>query len=302
MDKNREDSEPQDERTFLVADVPTSLLEYLHACPICFHDGLDHYCREPSLFDPPEYIHYERCLGCGVVFRNPRMPSLLRESKYEDKIMPESAKALNPVNQIHYAYMMRLLTALKPSQVGNRLFDFGCGGGQFLVEAKKENFDVMGLELNKDLVEFVGREYGFPVHEGLIMDPKFADERFDVIISSQVFEHLVDPRGSLEALLEHLNKPGLILIEVPNLMHIRERLKRGVTMDDSHLFYFSSRSLPAMMERAGCRVIKVQQGMRPYRFFKGPVRSFPDTFQDLGMRILSSLGVRTGLSVIAVYE
>ncbi|MEM1177568.1 MAG: class I SAM-dependent methyltransferase [Acidobacteriota bacterium] len=280
------------------AGVKASIYEYLHACPVCFETDTKHYVRVPSLFNKGEYIRYERCTNCGVVFRNPRLPSTYREKKYEETPMPEKSKRLAPRNQLHYRFMMREIERHLPDKSRRRLLDFGCGAGGFMLEAKIAGFDVMGLELSKDLANHCREEHGLDVYQGLITDPEFADEKFDLIISSQVFEHLVDPRGTLEEARRHLRTPGLFLIEVPNLTHIKERLNKGAVMDDSHLFYFSSKSLPRMFEDAGFSVLAVQQGARLYRVL-GRDKPFPDWVHGLGMKVSSTLGVRTGLSVLA---
>ena len=82
-----------------------------------------------------------------------------------------------------------------------------------------------------------------------------------------VIEHLTDPKGTLLALKRHLIPPGLLLIEVPNLRHFRERLRTGATMDDSHLFYFSRRSLTNLLDTCGFDVLHVSEGLRPFRAF-----------------------------------
>ena len=280
------------------AGVPATLLEYLHGCPVCRHTELRHYCRVPSLFKSGEFIHYERCGDCGVVLRNPRLPTDYRLSLYEDKVLPDEAKQLNPKSQIHYAHMMRLLDRLLPPDSGRRLLDFGCGSGGFLVEARKAGFDVAGLELNIDLARHVTETYDIPTFQGLVSDSEFA-ERFNVVISSQVFEHLVDPLETLQELKHHLEPPGIVLIEVPNLHDIRERLNRGSRMNDSHLFYFNGRSLSRMFQDCGFRVLKVQQGLRPYRYFSSYGPRSPAGLFDAAERVLSAFGIRSGLGVIA---
>ena len=42
------------------AGVRASLLEYLHACPVCGHAGLRHYGRVASLYNPGEFIRQVR--------------------------------------------------------------------------------------------------------------------------------------------------------------------------------------------------------------------------------------------------
>ena len=176
------------------AGVAASLLEYLHACPICHCTDMRHYVRVPSLFNPGETIRYERCADCKTVVRNPRLPPEYRLARYEEPEMSDESKRLKPKSQVHYAYMMKAIERLAPTGLGRRLFDFGCGAGGFLLEARKAGWDVSGLELSKDLAKHVIEHHEIPVFQGLIDAPEFAEERFDVVISSQVFEHLLDPR------------------------------------------------------------------------------------------------------------
>ena len=284
--------------SLVTQSVRSTLLEYLNACPVCFSSELRHYCRRSSLFNKGEFIVYEQCTDCGVVMRNPRMPPNLRLSIYEDKILPDDQKRLLPRNQLHYAYMLRWIERLYPSGAPRRLFDFGCGAGGFLLEAQKVGWDCMGLELNKDLARFVTESYGIPVYQGLVDDESFADERFNIVLSAQVFEHLLDPPQALVDLKAHLDDPGFVLIEVPNQLAFKERLKRGRTMDDSHLFYFSAAALSWMMEDLGFEVLHVQEGLRPYRAFAG-LTKVPQPLMEACIGLMARMQVRTGLSVLA---
>jgi hypothetical protein len=114
-----------------------------------------------------------------------------------------------------------------------------------------------------------------------------------------VFEHLVDPGGTLRQLRQHLAPEGLVLIEVPNIRDIRERVRRGCTMDDSHLFYFSRRSLTGMLRDNGFRIRVVDEGLRPFRFLGERARSVPVPVLRAAERCSSFLQVKTVLSVIA---
>lgn len=282
------------------AGVRASLLEYLHACPICEGADLRHYCRVPSLFNPGEFIRYERCAGCGVVLRNPRLPAGYRLHRYEERVFPSEQKRLDPKSQVHYWYMMQVINRLLPAGAPRRLLDFGCGAGGFLVEARAAGFDVMGLELSRDLAEHVRNTYGIAVHQGLIGNREFTDEKFNVIVSSQVFEHLLDPRDTLQSLRSHLQTPGIVLIEVPNLCDVRERLRRGSTMDDSHLFYFNRRSLTRLLSDGGFRVVGIQEGLRPYRFLSERARNLPLWLLSGLERVVSACQMKTVLSATAM--
>ena len=278
------------------AGVAASTLSYLHACPVCTSKSARHYCRVPSLFNDGQYICYERCLDCGTVRRNPRLPDDLRLGRYENDELRPQQRMLIPRNQVHYRYMMKLIRSHSTAE-SPRLLDFGCGAGGFLIEARDAGFDVYGLELSRGLAELVRDELDIPVHQGLITDERFRNQCFDVIVSSQVFEHLVDPVQTLQSVKQHLRQGGLLLIEVPNLLSTQERVKRGSTMDDSHLFYFTCSSLSGMLKREGFEIVATQQGIRPWRYASAQRLPWKSLF--LGERVLSLLGLRSGLSVLA---
>lgn len=282
-------------------ELATTLLEYLHRCPVCGHPEVRAYCRVPSLFEADRYLCYERCNRCDVVFQNPRLPAAERERRYREKPRETGGLELDDKSQVHYAQMLKRIVSLVPSAKGERLLDFGCGTGGFLVEARAAGFDGMGLELGEDLARHVEEVHRFPVHSGLISDPVFRDEKFGVIVSSQVFEHLLDPLQALRDLREHLVAPAVLLIEVPNLRDTRERVQRGKTMDDSHLFYFSKKSLGLMLEAEGFEVLAVEEGVRPWRFLgRNQLDRVPENVLSGAERVLSRVGLRTGLSIVAV--
>src|SRR5262249_19058887 len=140
------------------AGVKATRLCYLHACPICTGTDTAHYCRVPSLWNRGEFITYERCRGCDVVFRNPRLPDEDRLQQYIDKPLAAQKTELRPASQIHYHHMMRIVSRLVRGRSQRRLLDFGSGAGGFLLEASGAGFDVVGLEVNRALAEFVARE------------------------------------------------------------------------------------------------------------------------------------------------
>lgn len=279
--------------------IRASLLEYLHGCPLCEGSRLVQYCRVPSLFKEREFIRYDRCVTCDIVFRNPRLPLSVRIEGYRDRAFTATRKALTPRTQAHYRYVVRRLLELLPPGTGRRVFDFGCGAGGFLLEATKAGLEPYGLELNRDLAQHVTQTYGIPVHCGQISDADFPVDRFDLIVSFQVFEHLMDPRGVLQSLGRHLAPRGLLLIEVPNLHDSRERWRRGATMDDSHLFYFNRTSLSRLLRSCGLEVVETHEGLRPYRLLGDAAARLPAAAYRALERTMATLQLKTVLGVIA---
>jgi 2-polyprenyl-3-methyl-5-hydroxy-6-metoxy-1,4-benzoquinol methylase len=91
-------------------------------------------------------------------------------------------------------------------------------------------------------------------------------DSFDVLILSEVLEHLIDPWTMLNRLVACLRVGGAVYASSPNIAHWRliANLVRGRfvyaadgVMDRTHLRWFTSESFRAMFEAAGVNVTSV---------------------------------------------
>jgi SAM-dependent methyltransferase len=100
-----------------------------------------------------------------------------------------------------------------PSLDGLRVLDFGSGFGSFAARAAQEGASVVGVDIDATKVEFARNHFRerFPT-----IDAEFATDLsqvgtgFDIIMTHEVFEHILDLRACLTALYDHL-RPGGIL-------------------------------------------------------------------------------------------
>ena len=100
-----------------------------------------------------------------------------------------------------------------------RVLDVGCGNGSELaLPLARLGFEVTGIDIHAPSVEHA-RQLGVDVANlsyvcGRVEELK--SPPYDVVILSEVLEHLREPRFLLMAALEHLNKDGIIIVTVPN--------------------------------------------------------------------------------------
>ena len=89
---------------------------------------------------------------------------------------------------------------------------------------------------------------------------------FDVLIASEVLEHLVDPWAALCNLVTCLKPGGMVFASSPNIAHWRVilDLARGRfryaqvgVMDETHLRWFTPESYAAMFSAAGLQIERV---------------------------------------------
>ncbi|MBI2051401.1 class I SAM-dependent methyltransferase [Candidatus Roizmanbacteria bacterium] len=98
-----------------------------------------------------------------------------------------------------------------------RLLDVGCGNGLVLRFFKRRGFDVTGMELSKDLCD-VMREN--PKMEEIVIiqgdiSQKKGNGTYDVVLASDVIEHIDDDRKALQNLFTFVKQGGLLVVTVP---------------------------------------------------------------------------------------
>ncbi len=103
----------------------------------------------------------------------------------------------------------------QPTMAGSSVLDVGCGHGSLCIyTAQAGAAKVVGLDLNGPLIEFANTNLtlNYPQHQEIVsfhhMDLKeYPDETFDILVSKDTFEHIIDLPGMLAEMKRRL-KPG----------------------------------------------------------------------------------------------
>lgn len=132
------------------------------------------------------------------------------------------------------------------------LLDVGCGNGAFLLRAKAAGWNVLGLDPDPHAAVQV-RQSGLEVHQGML-DTFDHPASFDVITSSNVIEHVHDPKMFLDQLLRLLRRDGKLWLATPNVNSTGHRhfgrSWRGLE-PPRHLTIFSPAALQSMLTMTG---------------------------------------------------
>jgi len=91
--------------------------------------------------------------------------------------------------------------------------DYGCAGGELLVEAAARGWKVLGIELARDVVEETSRRTGLPVATGA--DALERGPQADVLHLGDVLEHLTDLDREMPRILSLIKPGGLLLAQGP---------------------------------------------------------------------------------------
>lgn len=161
----------------------------------------------------------------------------------------------------YYANDRADVLARLPRPVG-RVLDVGCGGGATASGLRSAGAtELVGIEMMPEPAARA-REVLDRVIEGTV-EQAFEEElgEFDTILCLDVLEHLVDSAGVVEG-LRTLSRPGgTLFISVPNARHFslaKDLVLHGTFgygewghRDRTHLRWFTSRDLTAMVTAAG---------------------------------------------------
>jgi SAM-dependent methyltransferase len=124
-----------------------------------------------------------------------------------------------------YAKRLRFVREAIQSEFGLRpptsvrILDVGCGNGSLLaIPLARCGFDVTGIDLHAPSIAHACRIAENIPHarfmEGVVTD--LVSPAFDVVILSEVLEHVEDPQALLRASAACLKPGGIVIITVPN--------------------------------------------------------------------------------------
>ena len=147
---------------------------------------------------------------------------------------------------------------------GLRVLDVGCGSGVHGAELKRiHGHSVVGVDLSVASID-KARTRLDGAHVGDVTKPEqypFARvERFDVILFSDILEHLGDPSSVLARHLFLLKPGGHVIVSLPNvaIWNVRFGLLFGNfnyqqtgTLDKTHLRFFTWKTTREMFEGVG---------------------------------------------------
>ncbi len=109
-----------------------------------------------------------------------------------------------------------------PLGPGARVLDIGCGEGRHAVAAARDAGEVVGVDLDPDRLVTAREDYdtyadGTPgtFLRGDALDLPFVDDGFDVVVCSEVLEHLPDHEAAIAELRRVCRPGGALAVSVP---------------------------------------------------------------------------------------
>lgn len=130
------------------------------------------------------------------------------------------------------------------------VIDVGCGGGELLRELEYAGFkNIVGLDPSEKSIEHI-KKLGIRGICGNIFDKTCVDEKYDVVISMAVIEHIYELKEYINKMKSMLKGRGYIVLNAPAVEGFFESmLPIANNFNQEHINFFSVCSLDNLM---GC--------------------------------------------------
>lgn len=170
---------------------------------------------------------------------------------------------------------------------GKKVLEVGCATGYMGVRLRKQGNYVVGLDISKKDIQkakkVLDRAYVVDLESDDL--PKMGT-KFDLILITEVIEHLFDPDTVLKKILTVLKPNGEVLISTLNFLHLynRYRMLKGkfeyveeTIVNKSHIHFFTYSTLNKMLSSLGLRVVKENNIIFP-RTLAAIWKTWPELF------------------------
>jgi SAM-dependent methyltransferase len=200
-------------------------------CTVCGAAGLPLFYTQG---DRRQFQFY-RCPQCRLVVYD-RSAGVSQE-KYLLRAVDPARAGQGPGHRQTYAFIRRWA---KPG----RLLDLGCGDGGVLWLARRDGWEVEGVELFAEQAALVRERLGVPVAAADIMTYEGARGAWDVVLLRHVLEHLPDPVRALAKIRDLLAPGGAAILEFPNIDALDARVRRALDRWGVHRRHYAATYRP----------------------------------------------------------
>lgn len=173
-----------------------------------------------------------------------RFAEVVKKVKKPLSLLAESENVYWSVQQALLQYV--------PKKEDVKILEIGSGLGYLTYSLNQEGYSTLGIDISKKAVEKATKNYGNYYECANLFD--LAEERkasYDVVIMTELLEHVEDPVLFVKAASSLIKQGGKIILTTPN----KDKTPRGFVWQNDippvHLFWFSEKSIDVLAKQCG---------------------------------------------------
>jgi len=138
-------------------------------------------------------------------------------------------------------------------QAGGTFLDFGCGTGYGAGRILGAGAAYDGVDSSQTAIEYAHIRFARPDARFYVADllgdlpAPIVRRSYDVVFSSEVLEHVLDPFAFVAAMADCMRDDGACFIGTPNRLWSKEHMPRGELLAESHVMEFTPPALLALL-------------------------------------------------------
>ena len=236
----------------------------LSHCPVCNSEKLKNAFSCVDHTTTQETFQVQTCNQCSFTLTNPR-PNDDQLGKYYESndYISHSNNQKGIFNRIYqmvrYHAMESKFKLINGLNSNGLVLDYGCGTGEFLQEAKRQQWTVRGIEPSeKARAQAIGK---LPAEVLGTLAEVPEQEAYDVVTLFHVLEHIHSLRKTVKKIASHLKSNGYLVIAVPNpeSADAKHYGKDWAGYDvPRHLYHFSEKSMNIFQSEFGMELVRVE--------------------------------------------
>ena len=229
-------------------------------CDICNSDTANllytvHFAKELNEKIPDKYdIVY--CNNCGFIFNNTNWDQKDYDEYYSkttkySSVSSAGSGGISDVDLYRYNRQIDRIEKIITKDVA--ILDIGCAKGGLLRTFKSRGYDnLYGIDPSQNSVDILN-SFGIDGATLNFHDLSLLNKKFDVVILSQVLEHIYDLKGIKKSIYNILSDNGIIYIDVPNASEYRSHyIKPFHYFDIDHINHFDENSIKNLFFECEC--------------------------------------------------
>jgi 2-polyprenyl-3-methyl-5-hydroxy-6-metoxy-1,4-benzoquinol methylase len=243
-------ADPQVNRFALVADAAEGEFGAMTSRPFCHL--CDRLVPEGQVYARKNEWSYLRCPSCGLILLHPVPNEPTLRSFYNDNYQVDFKDYIKNVRRSSRS----ALDDLRKQFPGRgKLLEIGCSYGGFLSEARRDGWQVTGVELSENAAGYAREQQGLRVFSGSFHNKLgLVGERYEAVVLFHVIEHMSDPIQFLKDCRRAMKPGGLLVLKTPNAASLVARLAGSFwqwVSPPAHLYLYSPKTLQSLLKKTG---------------------------------------------------
>src|SRR4030042_5015314 len=220
-------------------------------------------------------FRYYKCKNCGLVNLDLTGLEITEyQHKYYGRFIPPKDYEEEKGAREAYDFIKKYIP------LKGRYMDIGCGWGRLLYFARKDGWEVKGIEISPQYAEYVRNRLNFEVDVADFLQYQNTGEKFDLVSLRHVLEHLPDSLLAMNKINGLLKDKRYAHFEFPNINSASHKIKRFLTWvgiykkkynEDyfpGHCNEFSKKTFKYLLDKTGFQLLRWETySFKPFNDF-----------------------------------